>query len=354
MLLTLNPRTTPRKMRLTFLICLLATERGCGFPLRAAFRTSRDSLPSLTSAVSPRGTGMGMGANTKGGTKKKNGKVKQPSNPPYDVSASLLRLDKKYEELQLAAAKTLQKEFESDDDLVTTEYIITARASPIVADWVPVAQLCLARTQADAHASEGAADPTLQAAVSLYCRELSHVAGMGSRLFQSVARNELQYAVESMDSFHKHVYEVVLEGKNENTKNENVMTKTEARSVLQLEVDVVDKSEIKRVYRKMSMAWHPDRFVGKDLTDEEMKEASVMYSKIKLAYETLESGIREIGKSWYESLGGRARTDFHGPVRLSPISEAKALLEASKVSSAVVGLDPEMVQGFVARSQAGV
>jgi DnaJ-domain-containing protein 1 len=305
--------------------------------------------PALS--ASARGMGGGMA------TKKKAKKGKSASeNAPFNVNASLMRLEKRYDELSLADAKRLQQDEDSPDDLVTTEYIVTARVlsksqKSSVPDWVPIAQLCMARTMADAHASEGASDPAINAAVSLYCRELSLAAAFGAPVFQSVARNEMEYAVENMDSFHKHVYEVVINGKNEDAKNENVMTKVDARTVLKLEEESVDKSVLKQAYRKLSFALHPDRFVGSDKTEEEIKAASAEFGRVKLAYETLSSGVRDEGKSWYESLGGRARTDFAGPLSLLSLAGAQSTIDAMGVQSALIQLDPKMVAQFLVRAR---
>jgi hypothetical protein len=298
-------------------------------------------------------------------TKTKNGE--KSASTPFNVNASLARLEKKYDELTKANnVKTLKKDNDDDDgeddtmssssssldDVVTTEYVVAARAPGHVADWVPIAQFCVARTASQAATSDGAADPLLRAAVSYHCRELSHVATLGSRVFQSVPRNLLQYAVETLDSFHKHVYEPAVQGKNDDVNNDNVMTKQEARLVLNLvNGDGDDKSEIKRSYRALSFEWHPDRFVGTERSPQEIADAVERYSRIKLAYDTLNSGVRDVGKSWYQSLGGKARTDFIGPLQLLPLDAAKQLLEADGVATALSGMCPKIVQGFVARSQ---
>jgi hypothetical protein len=313
---------------------------------------------SSLSAARGMGGGMAKSASPKKG-KGVGNSSDSTSKTPFNVNSSLLRLEKRYEEIQRADAKTLAQDEDSPVDLVTTEYIVAARVvgksqKSAVPDWVPIAQLCVARAASDAHTSEGAFDPVTRAAVSLYCRELTLAASIGARLFQSVTRSEMQYSVESYDSFHKHVYEVVIEGKNEDTKNEGVMTKLEARTVLQLEGDAIDKSEIKRAYRNQSFALHPDRFVGTDKTAEEIKLSSNEFAKVKLAYETLSSGVRSEGRSWYESLGGRSRTDFAGPIDLLSLSAAESTLKAKGIQSAITSLNSDIVQTFLVRSQSSV
>ncbi|KAG7357416.1 chaperone protein DnaJ [Nitzschia inconspicua] len=190
-------------------------------------------------------------------------------------------------------------------------------------------------------------------------RELSHVASFGAPVFSKIARNQLQYSVESVDSFRKFVYDEVVEGKAKQ-KQDEVMTKAEARETLGLINNIninnntttngasdISKSEIKQAYRKLSFDLHPDRFQG---TPEECEAAAHQFSKVKIAYETLSSDVRGLdGISWYESLGGRARTGFVGPINLLPLAAAQEHLSRHKAEGAICGLDPVLVQSFVAR-----
>jgi hypothetical protein len=311
-------------------------------------------------AASGRGMGMGSGGGTaaKSSKNKKGGKSKSKStsssSSPFDVGASLIRLEKKYDQLALNALK----EFHQDDDdstwstaadtMMTSEYVIAARASThhsTIADWVPIAQLCLKRPESEYE--HGASDSMVQIAISAYRRELSHVAAVGSPVFSTIARNELQYSVESVDSFRKFVYDEVIEGKANQNKDET-MTKVEARKVLGLSnAGDTPKADIKQAYRRLSFDLHPDRFEG---TPEECGEAAYKFSRVKIAYETLTSGIRgHEGISWYESLGGRARTGFVGPVDLMPLSAAQEHMERHRAEGAIIGLDRGLVQSFVAR-----
>jgi hypothetical protein len=99
---------------------------------------------------------------------------------------------------------------------------------------------------------------------------------------------------------------------------------------------------------------HPDRFVGTDKTNEEIKVSSDEYARVKLAYETMSSGVRNEGRSWYESLGGKSRTDFAGPINLLPLSLAESTLKTNKAQSAITSLSSDIVQTFVVRSQSSV
>ncbi|VEU45119.1 unnamed protein product [Pseudo-nitzschia multistriata] len=327
---------------------------------------SRSQGPDVCTSPLFAGMGMGMGATS---SKKKKGKKKNKSkgrglsssskkSTPFDVNASIIRLEKKYDELQLSAAKDLKKEEEEAEsysswssgeiEMITTEYVIAARDASkkgSIPDWVPICQLCLKRQETDFH--EGASDEIVQTAISVYCRELSFLAAEGSRVFSTIARNEIQYSVESIDSFHKFVYDEVIEGK-ANKSPDQAMTKAEARKTLGLSenADEITKSDIRKAYRNLSFELHPDRFEG---TPEECEEATNQFGRVNLAYDTLSSGVREEGKSWYESLGGKERTGFVGPVNLLPLGAAQETMSRHKAEAALCGLDPTMVQSFVAR-----
>jgi hypothetical protein len=330
-------------------------------PATLVLSTPNKSLSLLFMA----GKGMGMAPTNKA---KKGKSSSSSSSQPFNVNASVLRLGKAYDNLLLQHAKTLQKDDDEDSEddsnkisihtVSTMEYVIAARAKGHVADWVPIAQICLARHPDQV--GEGVRDdPILQAVVSQYCRELSYVASLGSRVFQSVPRNLLEYSVETIDSFQKFVYDPVLDGgvrlKKKTSDEGSILSKQQAREILNLPDTINgsedDRSLIKQSYRKLAFEWHSDRFAKTERTDEEIQHASNMYARIKVAYDTLTSGVKNSGTlSWYESLGGRARTDFAGPISLIPLSKAAETIQANKVESGLSGLDPDLVQSFVARS----
>ena len=326
--------------------------------------SSRSTKLSTNNAVPNRNTntllfaGMGMGGGATKSKKKKGGKNKNKNKAtPFDVNASLIRSEKKYDELMLNVAKEIKKEEKEADEysyssyssgevqMMTSEYVIAARASSqksSVPDWVPIAQLCLKRPEN--LASEGASDEMVQTAVSIYCREFYHLASVSAPIFSTIARNDLQYSVESVDSFHKYVYDEVVEG-NANKSPDQTMTKAEARKTLGIGEDAT-KPEIKQAYRKLSFKLHPDRFEG---TPEECNDATNEFGRVNLAYDTLSSGVREEGVSWYESLGGKERTGFVGPINLLPMGAAQETMTRHKAEAALCGLDPAMIQTFVAR-----
>mmetsp|Transcript_39255 Transcript_39255/g.86102 ORF Transcript_39255/g.86102 Transcript_39255/m.86102 type:complete len:374 (-) Transcript_39255:402-1523(-) len=327
--------------------------------------------PSLQMA----GRGMGGGSATKkkrkgggggmGGKKGKSTSAGVNSSAPFDAAASLLRNERLYDDICREAFKEMESEYESFDS-ITTEYLITARSSSptapaAVSDWVPVSQIVVVRPVSDSDHKE-----TVRAAVSQFCRESFCAASISAPVFKQIPRNEVEYGAEPLDAFHRYVYDDVIEGKSSmgtsGAKGDAAMTKTEARAVLQLEEGVTDARDIKSAYRKKTFALHPDRFVGVDQTEEEKIETAKEFASVKIAYEVLSSGVRDVapnddwsnGKrsSWYESLGGKSRMEFFGPIDLLSNSAAKKTLEGLGCKSAVVGLSPDLSMAFVARNQA--
>jgi DnaJ-class molecular chaperone len=202
-------------------------------------------------------------------------------------------------------------------------------------------------------------------------------ASLAAPVFNSVPRSQIQYSIEPLDSFHKYVYDSVIEGKGNKSgsgSDSAVMTKADARLVLGLEEGCNDLSLIKKAYRNKSFALHPDRFVGVERSDGEIKSASDNFAEVRCAYDTLSSGIRNSdnaantvengmtgetskgsssnSRSWYESLGGKARNGFFGPVELISVEKAKEQMTTKAYKSAVAGLNHDTVMSFVARNQA--
>lgn len=240
-------------------------------------------------------------------------KRKKKSCTPFNVGASLLKLEKEYDKLVLAQAKAMAKE---DEEQSIWEYVIAAKAQQ--KDWVPIAQICL-------ESPDEPSEILRNQAVSGVCREISALAISGAKHFQSVPRDQISYSLESTESFYKFVYEPLLEGKKEH------MSKSTAREILGV-TSSDDVATIKSVYRKLSMQWHPDRH------DEGSKEeASLKFQQVRDAYERLHVTT----DSWYESLGGKERTEFCS-IFLTPKSRA--------IPCGLVALDPELVQTFAARS----
>jgi len=341
---------------------LLSSANGFA-PVHQATSTSI-STTSLSMA------GMGMSGGTKKKSNKKGGSKKAPAQgAKFDVAKASLKSERLYDDLQREQTKIDNLDVDTFA-YITAEYMVTARVKPSdmkdmnipgaasVSDWVPVAQLCLRR-----HVDEPGFDvhtrdcERVRTSVSYYCREISHMGSMAASIFKSIPRNSIEYAAEPIDSFYKFVYDDVIQGKNQDIKNSNTMTKIDARKALELDEGCNDASEIKSAYRKLSFKLHPDRLVGKNLSEEEMNQAAEDFGNVKLAYESMSSGVRgDAGsgssKSWYESLGGRSRSDFSGRMTLMPMNEAKDAFIAGNYKSAVTGLRPDTVMAFVTRNQA--
>ena len=349
--------------------------------VEAFFVSSRRRSSPTTSTV---GTGFSSLTQLYGKTKSKTNKQKQvsqafgmgktavknkspngtagsnSSSNSNDTTASVARLEKKYDELLLEQAKYEQRE--EEESVVTTirrtrEYIVTARRRKRESsddtngkndDWVPIAQLCAVRTNDDATTTA-----QLSQLVTMYCRELAHLAIRGSySYFQSIPRNHYEYGIEPLDSFHKYVYGTIIDSQkeefvNSETGSSDIMTRSKALEILQIN-DTSD--DLKQVYRKLSFQYHPDRFVQS--TEQERDNALVKYHEIKLAYETLVSlggGSNNKGSkssSWYESLGGRSRNEFQSIELLLNQADTTYPNDAI-VDSAIAGLDPDIVQRFV-------
>jgi len=285
--------------------------------------------------------------------KKKHNTKKQSSSSSssFDVHASLVRLENKYNDYILAATKQDMKKEQSNDDMITNEYVVAVRVvsnmkkkkSGGITDWVPVAQFCIVCPNSEYRRcdDDNNTDELLLDAISLHCREFFHCAVLSSSVYSTVGRSDVQYSIEPLDSFYKYVYETLVEDKYE-------MSKSEARDLLELNTDaaLITRKDIKQAYRDKSLQFHPDR------NNDNKAEASKTFRTIRLAHDVLMSGIRDNGSptSWYESLGGKDRTDFMSIQQLVPIDTAKKTLDRRQTKSALFCLDKDLVQSFIARN----
>lgn len=394
----------PSSRSITFLLTVDAILTCSAF---TATNPTVDGFSATWSSSSSSATILGMAGFGGGGggakTKKKSKKSKQRANGgddkprSFDAPAAYARSERLYDRMMLESFKR-----QNDDDdqnnvaddrlLVTSEYVVAAKRdrstttfASSVSDWIPVAQLCVERARGRDD------DETLVShAVSAQCREIHHAATIAAPVFSSVPRNDVRYSVEPLESFHRHVYNVVLEAgssdnsvsgrSNDNDEDDTVVSSLErAREVLGVDAGSTDASEFKRAYRTLSFKHHPDRFVVADDGDDddahEAKKAAAEsdYRRVKNAYEfVLRSGVTArrttssslssdngnitVGRGWYEALGGRDRTDFR-PIKLVQLQDAQKGMERCLQTeggyrSAIFGLDPEIVMAFVARNQA--
>jgi len=316
-------------------------------------------LTMVATSSQKKGMGMGGGAGTgmgkKSGNKSKRRRTAAASaSVPFDAAAAYNRSEKRYDEL-IAEADA------SDPDgpyggLMAREYMIVAQQTGTVGagasslfDWTPAAHLVLV-------GADSLSDPTTAAerGVSSLKREIHHALVTGIPSAASLPRSEVRYALEPLRDFMEYVFDAVIADK-ASDGDEKPMSKAEARRILGLESDS-DASTVKRAYRKITLAYHPDRFAASG--EEEPEEAAEKFQAGTRAYETLGGGMGATveGSSWYESLGGRARTEFSGPLILGKAGVAGALegapFEAGGYKVAVSAVDPEITMMFIARNQA--
>lgn len=309
----------------------------------------------------------------------------QIKKTPFDASSALIRSAKLYEELSLKASKVMAAAVENDeenyegeddkDEEVYSEFLIAAKyVSPTqedgcsyppgsagLSDWVPVAQLCLIRNRSTLSST----NTQLHSAVSTHCREIYHAAQTVAPIFNNIPRSHIRYSAEPLDSFFKYVYDNVLADSSPQPQSDEVMTKAQARDILGIPLESTnDLSLIKQRYRTLSMQYHPDSAVTTAVTstqvdddDDDDIDISAKFRQVRLAYDTLCSGIRVTDAtgtatgSFYETLGGKDRTDFlHIPTLISP-DEARNNMSKT-MQSAVIGLDSDTVMAFVTRNLA--
>lgn len=306
----------------------------------------------------------------------------QKKKTPFDASSALIRSAKLYEELSLKASKVMAAAVENDeedydgeddkDEEVYSEFLIAAKyVSPTqedgppgsagLSDWVPVAQLCLIRNRSTLPST----NTQLHSAVSTHCREIYHAAQTVAPIFNNIPRSHIRYSAEPLDSFFKYVYDNVLSDSSPQPHSDEVMTKAKARDILGITLESTnDLSLIKQRYRTLSMQYHPDSAVTTAVTstqvdddDDNDNDISAKFRQVRLAYDTLCSGIRVTDAtgtttgSFYETLGGKDRTDFlHIPPLISP-DEARNSMSKT-MQSAVIGLDSDTVMAFVTRNLA--
>ncbi|GMI43825.1 hypothetical protein TrCOL_g3097 [Triparma columacea] len=274
------------------------------------------------------------------------GSKKVVKTASFDAPAALLKSEKLYEELEKCAFREVVSDSETES--IFREYVITARSAscPALSDWVPI---CLLGLHTSTTATDLFESGIISDAVSTYCREIVQAGVVGSKAFREVGTNSIEYAVESQSSFTDFVYDKVYNVKKQD--NGGTMKRSDALKVLGLE-DGFEKAKLKTVYRKLTMKYHPDRFVGEG-TEEESKAASDKFDEAKRAYELLDGAIVEEGGSWYESLGGKERNEFK-TVSVQKIG-VKRLGEEMKLDlggwrAAVRCLDSEIIGFFMSRN----
>mmetsp|Transcript_22918 Transcript_22918/g.52500 ORF Transcript_22918/g.52500 Transcript_22918/m.52500 type:complete len:369 (-) Transcript_22918:159-1265(-) len=333
-----------------------------GIPRRTQQKLTLNMVSAPPKTKKGMGKGMGMGVGV-GKKVSKNQKNKQ--KVVFDAASAYLRSEKNYDEY-LVECENSATDGDGVPALIAREYMVTARfvgskslpGASSLHDWTPAAHLIVASSTDSPSDPEAAAERS----VSSMCREIHHALVVGNPSVASLPRSEIQYAFEPLQDFFDHVYEAVIADENNggtSDEDERPMLKSEARSILGLEADA-DAAALKSAYRKLTLKCHPDRFAGEDVSEQEAKEAAVLFHSAQRAYDSLGAGTSGDGaagsSSWFESLGGRARTNFSGPLSLSKIGEPGAMenlpFNLGGYKTSISAVTPEVTMMFVARNQA--
>ena len=281
---------------------------------------------------------------------KKGGKAKKPKKAASSASggfgksaavaagptaAQLLKTSmEQYEELERLIAKQNLKEAEEEfgegadevksssssgdedaDRVSVTKWCIALRtpAAQEFSDWVPVALIALG-------CGDEAGDPKsiVPSALGACCREVVEGASQDWPSLKKVGRETMQYSFEPLDSFESHVYEGMT------TRTEK---RQEAATTLGLESGW-SAGDVKKAHRKAMMDLHPDKFIGEGgVVDEEgAAAAKERMNAVQEAYGTLGGGQGAGSGSFYEAVGGKARTEFSGALvkeMLSPLGKVR-------------------------------
>ena len=338
----------------------------------AAKAASRKKAKSKSKGGTAKSSGFGGGG--AGGAEKKG---------TTDAAKALLaRSEKLFEELEEVAAAEGASADEEDSgggnsdssDLILRYFIVAARlkgekerqtatgAAKQLTDWVPVVQLAVLGQQRLKVQNEEFLGKT----TSALARETLHaLTSAVPSLKAAVSGPMLEYSAEPMSSFEKFIY--VMYDKSFLEKGQEAMTRAEAAAAFEIDSpDEVDAGELKRQYRKLSAALHPDNNQG--LEGAEAEAVAERFRKVQEAYIVLGSQVvsggekagEEVGKnavaSWYESVGGGDRLDFMGPLEMGAVGKAARGAELGHAlggwSQAICGIEPDITQFFASRNAA--
>lgn len=284
------------------------------------------------------------------------------------VCAQLKKSTETYEQLERAMAKQNMKEAEdefgegsneessssdssSDDDgerLSVTKWCVALRseAAQEFSDWVPVALLALGCT-------DEAGDPKslVPSAVGASCREIVEGTLQEWPSLKKVGRETLQYSYEPLDSFENHVYE-------------GMTMRTEKRKDAMKELGLEagwSAGDLKKAHRKLMMELHPDKFIleGGAVDEEGLSAAKERMNAVQEAYGILGGGQGAGSGSFYESIGGKARTEFSGVLptaALKPLGktrpEQEKPYEEGGWRAGVIPMAPTVSKEFIIRNRA--
>lgn len=208
-------------------------------------------------------------------------------------------------------------------------------------DWIPVALLNLA-------CGSSAPDPTslVPSALGACIKEVLECGCQAIPSLRKVGRETLEYSYEPVDSFETHVY-TGLEGRKER--------RVEAAKTLGIEQGA-SAAEVKKAHRKLMQALHPDSFIGDEEGAEAAKERML---EVQDAYAELGGGQGAGSGSFYESIGGKARVSFSGPLAkevLAPLGrprvEQTTAYEEGGWRAGVMPMATDITREFITRNLA--
>ena len=222
-----------------------------------------------------------------------------------------------------------------------TKYCVTLRStsgSTEFADWVPMAILAFQCGNGQKQ------EDLVPSAIGTLCREVLEAGSQTFPSLRKVGRETIEYSFEPLDEFEKHVYDGLV-GRGER--------RSDALKTLGLESGA-SAADVKRAHRKLMMELHPDSFIGDEEGAEAAKERML---EVQSAYGELGGGQGAGSGSFYESIGGKARVSFSGPLgksALGPLGksrpEQEAEFEAGGWRAGIYPMEPTVTREFVTRN----
>jgi hypothetical protein len=200
----------------------------------------------------------------------------------------------------------------------------------------------------------------LASATSVFAREIHCALVTCVPSLKSMAAPLFEYGAENEASFEKHIYPIFNNAANRDT--EERMSKKDAMAIIFPEgaESGLDPSAIKKQYRKMSQANHPDRLATGEVSSDEAGAMEIRFRNIQSAYIALGTESAMSGLSWYEGIGGKGRDGFSGALTMSTSAigaEAPAALlghtEKGGYSQALQALASDVSKFFASRNAHG-
>lgn len=223
-----------------------------------------------------------------------------------NVKAILKQHAKLYEEWELEEAKQgndddeyeyYEDEYDQDRPALS-RWVIAVRSDdiPEFSDWVPIASVNARHSFMT--------DPTgfLPQAIGAFNKVILEAGGMCLKMLKKLDASSLQFSYEEEASFFEHVYDGILDVKENRKKAGKILGVGQG----------ADTAEIKRAFAKKRMALHADSDAGED----KLLELQSAYSQ-----------FNDVEGSIYESLGGKdGRETFSGaldPQALEPLNQPR-------------------------------